>query len=109
MADNAYKLFVMIYKHKHIKDLDLGETIPNLHIDLEKAVENHVIRDTGIIPEFNGIENAEEVGELVRDNLRAIDAKNEIAARMREMELRQIVQTQVTQSKEAAQESQLTN
>lgn len=97
----------MIYKHKHKKDLDLGETIPNLHIDLEKAVENHVIRDTGIIPEFNGIENAEEVGELVRDNLRAIDAKNELTARMREMELRQTVQTQVSQPKETVQDSQV--
>lgn len=98
----------MIYKHKHKKDLDLGETIPNLHIDLEKAVENHVIRDTGIIPEFNGIENVEEVGELVRDNFRAIDAKNELAARMREMELRQTTQIQVTQPKDTAKESQAT-
>lgn len=74
----------MIYKHKYERDVDLGETIPNLHIDLEKAVENHVIRDTGIIPEFNGIETPEDVGPVIRDTFQAIDEQNKIMSMMRE-------------------------
>lgn len=74
----------MIYKHKFNKKKDIGETIPNLHIDLEKAVENHTIRDTGVVPEFNGIETPSEVGTLVRDRFQAIDETNRLAQLMRQ-------------------------
>lgn len=74
----------MIYKHKNDRDKDIQETIPNLHIDLEKAVETHTIRDTGVVPEFNGIETPLEVGTLIRDRFQAIDETNRLAQLMRQ-------------------------
>lgn len=95
----------MIYKHKHNKNLDIGETIPNLHIDLEKAVETHTIRDTGVTPEFNAIESTEEVGTIVRDQFQAIDESNRIQAQLREIALRNTSQVkdpaQIAQSQNA--------
>ena len=94
----------MIYKHKHIRDIDLGETIPNLHIDLEKAVETHTIRDTGVTPEFNAIESTEEVGTIIRDQFQALDEVNRIQAQAREMALRST--EQVSKQTQSATEQQ---
>lgn len=98
----------MIYKHKNNRDIDMGATIPNLHIDLEKAVENNVIRDTGVIPEFNGIENTTDVGACVRDTFAAIDEQRAIESKMRSLQYQQtkhdITQTQTqTQTQPAEQ------
>ena len=82
----------MIYKHKNNRETDMGVTIPNLHIDLEKAVENNVIRDTGVIPEFNGIENTIDVGACVRDTFAAIDEQRAIEAKMRSLQYQQTKQ-----------------
>lgn len=95
----------MIYKHKNNTDVDLGETIPNLHIDLEKAVENHVIRDTGIIPEFNGIETPDDVGPVIRDTFQAKDEQNRIMSMMRETA--HVQKQQSAQSTNQEQTSQL--
>lgn len=70
----------MIQKCKFDKNRDIQETIPNLSIDLEKAVENHVVKDTGIMPEFNMIQDSDEVGAIIRDNFQAIDSRRAIEA-----------------------------
>lgn len=96
----------MIYKHKNNRDVDLGETIPNLHIDLEKAVENHVIRDTGIIPEFNGIETPEDVGPVIRDTFQAIDERNRIMSMMSETaQVQNLQSSQQTNQEQTSQPS----
>lgn len=88
----------MIYEHKHDRNVDLGETIPHLHIDLEKAVETHTIRDTGVIPEFNGIEDSSDVGPVVRDIFTAIDEKNRISQQMSDIKQQQQQQQQQQQT-----------
>lgn len=96
----------MIYKHKNYRDKDLGETVPNLHIDLEKAAETHTIRATGVIPEFNAIESTDEVGPVVRDAFAAIDTKNAILEQLKSQQPQQPQQGQQPQSPQPSQPEQ---
>lgn len=58
---------------KYDKDKDLGEVIPGLAVDLQKAIESGVILDTGIVEEYNDINSPESVVTRVRDAFHAIE------------------------------------
>lgn len=60
---------------KYDKDKDLGEVIPGLAVDLQKAIESGVILDTGVLEEYNDINSPQDVVTRVRDAFHAMDLR----------------------------------
>lgn len=73
----------MLENPKYDKNRDLGETIPNLALDITEALETGVVRDTPVpIETYNMMVDTDEVGGIVRDSFSALDAAKAIDAQM---------------------------
>ncbi len=68
----------MRYKVKYNRLKDLAKVRPGLSISLKEAVETGAITDTGVIPDYNNIENPESIIGRVRDNFEAVEAMHTI-------------------------------
>lgn len=55
------------------KERDLGEVVPGLAVDLEKAIETGVVLDTGVLEQHNDINDPNSVVTRVRDTFHALD------------------------------------
>lgn len=53
---------------------DLSPVVEGLSLDLREAVETGVVKSTGTIDSYNGIENTEDIIGRVRDNFDSMDA-----------------------------------
>lgn len=60
------------------KKTDIAETTPGLSIDINAAIKNHVVEDTGVKPEYNDISEPGHVIMRLRDEFDAIDAARAI-------------------------------
>lgn len=60
-------------KHK-----DIQEFVPHLIIDLGAALRTGIVKDTGVEPEYNGIEDLEQITGRVHDVFEAIEARNSV-------------------------------
>lgn len=58
---------------------DKGVTVGGMNIDLADAVENGVIEDIGVAPEFNDLDDPLDIGGHVTTIFQAIEAANERA------------------------------
>lgn len=58
---------------------DKGVTVGGMNIDLAAAVENGVIEDIGVAPEFNDLDEPLDIGGHVTSIFQAIEAANERA------------------------------
>ncbi len=73
----------MVETPKYDKNRDLGETIPNLALNITEALETGVVRDTPVpIDTYNMMTDTDEVGGIVRDSFSALDAAKAIDAQM---------------------------
>lgn len=68
----------MRYTVKYNRLNDLAKVRPGLSISLKEAVETGAITDTGVIPDYNNIDNPESVIGRVRDNFEAVEAMRTI-------------------------------
>lgn len=68
----------MRYTAKYNRLKDLAKVRPGLSISLKEAVETGAITDTGVIPDYNNIENPESIIGRVRDNFEAVEAMRTI-------------------------------
>lgn len=68
----------MRYTVKYNRIKDLAKVRPGLSISLKEAVETGAITDTGVIPDYNNIENPESIIGRVRDNFEAVEAMRTI-------------------------------
>lgn len=73
----------MRQKCKFNKDRDLKEIVPGLTPNLRIAMQEHVVLDTGISPEYNNIEDPANIVGRVRDVFDAIEAQRSIASSMK--------------------------
>ena len=56
------------------KDVDLGYTIPDLHIDIDEAITTGVLKNTpNSSSTYNMLNDTDEVGPVVRDVFTALD------------------------------------
>lgn len=53
---------------------DIQAVRPGLAIDLSKALSDGVVKDTGIEPDFNGLDEVSTIGRRVSDSFEALDA-----------------------------------
>lgn len=53
---------------------DIRATVPDLACDLRLAVENGVVMDTGVLPEYNEIDDVYRIRQRVRDAFDAVEA-----------------------------------
>ena len=60
---------------KYCKERDLGQVVPGLAVDLEKAIETGVVLDTGVIEEYNNIDSPTNVVTRVQDIFHAMELK----------------------------------
>lgn len=60
---------------KFCKERDLGQVVPGLAVDLEKAIETGVVLDTGVLEEFNNIDSPTNVVTRVQDVFHAMELK----------------------------------
>lgn len=60
---------------KFCKERDLGQVVPGLAVDLEKAIETGVVLDTGVLEEFNNIDSPTSVVTRVQDVFHAMELK----------------------------------
>lgn len=73
----------MVENPKYDKNRDLGETIPNLSLDITEAIETGIVRDTPVpIETYNMMTDTDEVGGIVRDSFSALDASKAIDVQM---------------------------
>lgn len=59
-------------------DRDIQRTIPGLAVDLELAVENGVVLDTGVDAQYNDIDDPSNIHGRVRDAFSAVDAQRAV-------------------------------
>lgn len=70
----------MKYKTKFNENKDLNRVVPNLSISIKESVETGAIKDTGYIPEYNGIESTDKIIGRVRDNFEAVEAMKYVSS-----------------------------
>lgn len=59
---------------------DVQEHVPSLATDLNKAIESNTVMDTGVVADFNSIEEPNAISGRVSDAFEAIDAQRAILA-----------------------------
>lgn len=59
---------------------DVQEHVPSLATDLNKAIETNTVQDTGVVADFNSIEEPNAITGRVSDAFEAIDAQRSILA-----------------------------
>lgn len=59
---------------------DIQEHVPSLSTDLNKAIETNTVQDTGVVADFNSIEEPNAITGRVSDAFEAIDAQRAILA-----------------------------
>lgn len=59
---------------------DVQEHVPSLATDLNKAIETNTVQDTGVVADFNSIEEPNAITGRVSDSFEAIDAQRAILA-----------------------------
>lgn len=59
---------------------DIQEHVPSLATDLNKAIESNTVQDTGVVADFNSIEEPNAITGRVSDAFEAIDAQRAILA-----------------------------
>lgn len=57
---------------------DVQEHVPSLATDLNKAIETNTVQDTGVVADFNSIEEPNAITGRVSDAFEAIDAQRAI-------------------------------
>jgi len=62
------------------KSRDIQEHVPSLATDLNKAIETNTVQDTGVVADFNSIEEPHAITGRVSDAFEAIDAQRAILA-----------------------------
>lgn len=70
----------MIQKCIFDKVRDLQDHVPSLATDLNKAIETNTVQDTGVVADFNSIEEPNAITGRVSDAFEAIDAQRAILA-----------------------------
>lgn len=70
----------MIQKCNFDKVRDIQEHVPSLATDLNKAIETNTVQDTGVVADFNSIEEPNAITGRVSDAFDAIDAQRAILA-----------------------------
>lgn len=70
----------MIQECKYDKVRDVQEHVPSLATDLNKAIETNTVQDTGVVADFNSIEEPNAITGRVSDAFEAIDAQRAILA-----------------------------
>lgn len=70
----------MIQKCNFDKVRDIQEHVPSLATDLNKAIETNTVQDTGVVADFNSIEEPSAITGRVSDPFEAIDAQRAILA-----------------------------
>jgi hypothetical protein len=70
----------MIQKCNFDKVRDIQEHVPSLATDLNKAIETNTVQDTGVVADFNSIEEPSAITGRVSDAFEAIDAQRAILA-----------------------------
>lgn len=70
----------MIQKCNFDKVRDIQEHVPSLATDLNKAIETNTVQDTGVVADFNLIEEPSAIIGRVSDAFEAIDAQRAILA-----------------------------
>lgn len=70
----------MIQKCNFDKCRDIQEHVPSLATDLNKAIETNTVQDTGVVADFNSIEEPNAITGRVSDAFEAIDAQRAILA-----------------------------
>lgn len=70
----------MIQKCNFDKVRDIQEHVPSLATDLNKAIETNTVQDTGVVADFNSIEEPSAIIGRVSDPFEAIDAQRAILA-----------------------------
>ena len=70
----------MIQKCNFDKVRDIQEHVPSLATDLNKAIETNTVRDTGVVADFNSIDEPNAITGRVSDAFEAIDAQRAILA-----------------------------
>lgn len=70
----------MIQKCNFDKSRDIQEHVPSLATDLNKAIETNTVQDTGVVADFNSIEEPNAITGRVSDAFEAIDAQRAILA-----------------------------
>lgn len=70
----------MIQKCCFDKVRDIQEHVPSLATDLNKAIETNTVQDTGVVADFNSIEEPSAITGRVSDAFEAIDAQRAILA-----------------------------
>ena len=59
---------------------DVQEHVPSLATDLNKAIETNTVQDTGVVADFNSIEEPSAITGRISDAFEAIDAQRAILA-----------------------------
>lgn len=62
---------------------DLKEVVPGLTPNLRIAMQEHVVLDTGISPEYNNIDDPANILGRVRDVFDAVEAQRALASSMK--------------------------
>lgn len=70
----------MIQKCNFDKVRDIQEHVPSLATDLNKAIETNTVQDTGVVADFNSIDEPNAITGRVSDAFEAIDAQRAILA-----------------------------
>ena len=70
----------MIQKCNFDKVRDIQEHVPSLATDLNKAIETNTVQDTGVVADFNLIDEPSGITGRVSDAFEAIDAQRAILA-----------------------------
>lgn len=70
----------MIQKCIFDKIRDIQEHVPSLATDLNKAIETNTVQDTGVVADFNSIDEPSAITGRVSDAFEAIDAQRAILA-----------------------------
>lgn len=70
----------MIQKCNFDKVRDIQEHVPSLATDLNKAIESNTVQDTGVVADFNSIDEPNAITGRVSDAFEAIDAQRAILA-----------------------------
>lgn len=65
------------------KERDLKEVVPGLTPNLKIAMQEHVVLDTGISPEYNNIDDPANIIGRVRDVFDAVEAQRALASSMK--------------------------
>lgn len=76
----------MIQECKFNKLSDIQEHVPSLATDINKAIETNTVEDTGVVADYNDIDDPAMIRGRVGDVFEAIDAQKEVLSRGRIVE-----------------------